>query len=248
MAAKRFQFSLRTLMIVVTLLVAFIGILTYGIQKNAELKRRKEIGRIFSFSVRGFEEYEISLNMQHMPPKQFPDHYLKYVCSWRWLVVCMETGTDTFGGEVLKAATDKNPPLIPCRMFCFRPSLQDKSKQCMTNVFAITGPGTAFDDEKPKIRMKDLPPELILLAEVRESGVHWMAPGDFDVRTMPAVCGDPQGKGISGTLPDGFFVAFADGEAWFLSNDTPFEELKKFFTIDECKKHSREKTLGPYRL
>jgi hypothetical protein len=248
MAAKRFQFSLRTLMIVVTLLVAFVGILTYGIQKNAELKRRKEIEFFFSHIVGGFEVYDINLNMQRMPPKQGPHHQLKFICSWRWCIVCLETGTETFGGKILEAVTDKNPPLIPCRIFCFRPSLQDISKQCMTNVFAITGPGTAFDDEKKRIRMEDLPPELILLAEVRDSGVHWMAPGDFDVRTMPAVCGDPQGKGISGTLPGGFFVAFADGEAWFLSNDTPFAELKKFFTIDECKKHSREKCLGPYRL
>lgn len=117
-------------------------------------------------------------------------------------------------------------------------------------IFAITGPDTAFGDggdELPKA-LRDVPNDTILVAEVRNSGVPWPAPGDFDIRTMPHTINAPDGKGISSRLPDGFHVLFADGQIWFISNKVPFDTLAKFFTISGAKEHDREKLLGPYAL
>ena len=50
---------------------------------------------------------------------------------------------------------------------------------------------------------------MILLVEVRNSGTHWMQPGDFDIRTMPRTINDPAGKGISGTW---FYARYLYGE------------------------------------
>lgn len=114
---------------------------------------------------------------------------------------------------------------------------------------AITGPGTAFGDgqfEPPK-KLADLDAaNTILAVETASSGLHWIQPGDFDVRTMPRTINDPTGRGISSRHKTGFHVLFADGSVWYLSNKTPFDELEKFFTVAGGKTHDREALLAPY--
>ncbi|MBS0266410.1 MAG: hypothetical protein JSS02_31050 [Planctomycetes bacterium] len=115
-----------------------------------------------------------------------------------------------------------------------------------TTILAVTGPGTVFGDGT-SIPLTDAPGAAIVLVEVRNSTVHWMAPGDFDIRTMPHTINDPVGQGISGQSPLGFHVAFADGEVWLLSNDTPFEDLSRFFLVNEANRLDREIVLGKFR-
>lgn len=118
-----------------------------------------------------------------------------------------------------------------------------------TNILAVTGPGTAWGDgeEKPK-SLIEIPSATILAVEVRSSGIPWMKPGDFDIRTMPQTINAPDGKGISSRHAGGFHVIFADGEVWFLSDKVPFAALRKFFTLAEAAHADREKEIGPYVL
>jgi len=117
-----------------------------------------------------------------------------------------------------------------------------------TQFLAITGPGTAFGDGTTvPWAIKDLPEDAILIVETRNSGLHWMEPGDFDLRTMPRTINARDGTGISGYYPYGFHVAFADGQYWCLSNEVPFETLEKFFTVGGAEQHDRDELLGPYR-
>ena len=118
-----------------------------------------------------------------------------------------------------------------------------------TSMMAITGPGTAFGCEgEPPKSLKSIPRSTIVVVEVRNSGVHWMQPGDFDIRTMPRTINAADGRGISSRYPGGFHVLFADLEVWFLSDKVPFETLKRFFTLEGAKRNDREKDLGPYIL
>ena len=117
-----------------------------------------------------------------------------------------------------------------------------------TRFAAITGPGTAFEDEHP-LSLKDLPNDTILIAEVRSGVQHWMKPGgDLHIDKMPQCIDVQSGHGISGHDPEGFFVTFADGAIRLISNNVPFNELKKFFTLRGAKKFDRDKSLGKYRL
>jgi hypothetical protein len=118
-----------------------------------------------------------------------------------------------------------------------------------TSMMAITGPGTAFgcDGDMPK-SLTEIPGNTILVVETRNSGIHWMQPGDFDIRTMPKTINAPDGRGISSRYPGGFHVLFADEIVWFLSDKVPFEALEKFFTIEGARKNDRQKILGPYVL
>lgn len=116
-----------------------------------------------------------------------------------------------------------------------------------TNLVAIIGPGTAFGDGKTTpMNLKDCEPDMILIVESRNSGIHWMEPRDFDIRTMPRTINAPDGSGIAGHTNRGFHVMFADGQVWRIEHTVPFEELEKFFTLDSAKQYDREKVLGPY--
>jgi len=125
-----------------------------------------------------------------------------------------------------------------CNEFCATEDRSDQSSRSFeTNVFGVTGPGTPFD-EKTRRRLSDIDHDTILFLEVRDSGVHWAAPGDLDIRTLPeSITVGPDGKGIH--------VAFADRHVWYL-NDVPLDDLKKFLTVEGAKNHDRETVLGPY--
>ena len=108
-----------------------------------------------------------------------------------------------------------------------------------TTIYAVSGPGTAFDG-KPH-RLADLPGDLVLLIEIADSGTHWMAPGDLDVRKIPNTI-------TEGTSGKGVIVAFADGEVWFLHREVPINHLKQFLTIAGAQNSDREQLLRPYAL
>jgi len=115
---------------------------------------------------------------------------------------------------------------------------EESADRLETNVLALTGPGTAFDEEHSSL-FKDIPGNTVLLLEVAHSGLHWAAPGDIDCLKLA----DRLTAGFDG---DGFHVGFADGQVWFLSADVPLSEVEKFFTIEGAQKNDREKILGPY--
>lgn len=121
----------------------------------------------------------------------------------------------------------------------------------ITNVYAITGEDTAFGNgaEIASKRLSDLPSDLVIVAEIRNSGHHWMKCGDFDIRELMKSTGeDPRNNPISGIHGSGFHVLFADLDVWFLSNKTPFDDLSKFLTITNATNYDRHQVLGKYRI
>jgi hypothetical protein len=125
----------------------------------------------------------------------------------------------------------------PWYHYCWRPDLPHP-RNLHTNLVAITGPGTAFDDEHV-VRVQDLDPDTILFIDTADSGTHWMEPGDLHVDQVPPSIV----RGIDGA---GVHVAFADGSVWFLDADVPLADLKKFFTIAGARRYDREQVLAPY--
>ncbi len=81
----------------------------------------------------------------------------------------------------------------------------------------------------------------MLLIEIADSGTHWMAPGDLDVRKIPNTI-------TEGTSGKGVIVAFADGEVWFLHREVPINHLREFLTIAGAQRNDREQLLRPYAL
>ena len=117
-----------------------------------------------------------------------------------------------------------------------------------TFVLAVTGPGTAFGESSlNREALSECDVDTIVLIEYRDSGLPWPKPGDADILEIGSHYKSRNRRAPSSIHGDGFHVAFADGDVWFLSDDTPFDVLKQFLTIEGAKSHDRDVTLAQYR-
>jgi hypothetical protein len=252
---RRYQFSLTALLISVTIAAALIAAASY-VYRERELARARDSVKVRMTQL-ATAIYQFNDTHQRLPKANETDLAGHSLSSWRFMLWpywdCQESGFQGNTSQPWTAPINSQwrnaiAPRIfsPTNRTLNSPNVHD------TNVFAITGPGTAFDPQKTVTaqQLGAAPPasQVILFVEVRNSKTHWMQPGDFDIRTMPHTINDPAGEGISGTCPGCFCVCFATTEAWMLRNDTPFDKLALFFTIDSARKHDREVGLGPYRV
>lgn len=256
------QFQLRTAIVFMTIATIIFSAVFYIrrerhrarialVQRNMAKTRFRAIS--FALRAFSFEHGQFPHPIRHAGNGNVVDPHddprAKALYSWRFAMIRHLAPAREFAftvdfGESWNSYA--NQYWRPIALF-FSSDLRERTKTC---VFAIIGPDTPFGDgasEAPH-STNELDSDTILLVEVRNSGVHWMEPGDFDLRTLPHTINAPDGRGISGEHAGGFFVAFADGEAWFLSNDVPFDELAKFFTITGAKANDRNVVLKPYEL
>jgi hypothetical protein len=82
----------------------------------------------------------------------------------------------------------------------------------VTNVVAVTGPGTAFPGARPTraAEFTDGLDNTILLAEIAESDINWLEPRDLHVEEMSFVANDKRKPSISCSRRRGPYVLFAD--------------------------------------
>lgn len=262
---RRWRFSLRTAFVI----VAIAGIVFAGVHYLLDLKRlaqRMSTTNNFKMVGIGLVNHNDARGMLPYPTRRVApggagqmielaqDPTAPPILSWRVVtglhMQCCQPFPD------MNAPWDSPPNAgmrgTYCRYYLYGKAQQPENPadpaSFHTNAMAIIGPGTAFGDgfEPPK-RLEDLDTaNTILVVETASSGLHWMEPGDFDIRTMPRTINNPSGHGISSRHRTGFHVVFADGTVWYLSNKTPFDELEKFFTVEGGRAHDREEVLGRY--
>lgn len=117
---------------------------------------------------------------------------------------------------------------------------RDSGDAGKTNVVAITGPGTAFEEGRT-IGLADTNRNTILAVVVAGFDTYWMEPGDLHIDHIPDNL-------TSGPKGDGFHVLFADATVWFLKAEVPLEDVKKFFTLEGARQYDRDVVLAPYAL
>jgi prepilin-type processing-associated H-X9-DG protein len=188
----------------------------------------------------GLALYNFDTAYGRLPPAVRVDAAGHPLCSWRFQVVpyveAFMRGID-FDARWDDPANEWFASL-PLIIYCWLPN--EELPRCLhTNVGAITGPGTAFDANRPR-RLSEMDSDTVLAIEMADFDKHWMEPGDLRVDEVP----ESIVKGVDG---EGVHVLFADGSVWFLGADVPLEDLKKFFTIDGAKQYDRQEVLGPYR-
>jgi len=120
----------------------------------------------------------------------------------------------------------------------------------MTNYAAIVGPGTAWADDGA-LRTADFPDgasNTLLVAEVANSGIHWMEPRDLTLADLAQGMKPAQGRGISShhQLGNGAFVLYADGHVQFLSSGVSPTVLKSLATIDDGRAIDRDRLNKQY--
>lgn len=159
--------------------------------------------------------------------------------SWRFYITWLINS----GGEESESPYSRSEPWTQrecqqwqAREWCWIESTTGETRY-WTNVMAVVGPDTGFD-LRYRDKLQDCE-DLIVLIEVKDSGVHWAEPGDLHIDDIkPEVT-----QGIDG---DGVLVCFLDGQVWFLRHGTPVEIIKVFCTATGARQHDREQILTKY--
>jgi hypothetical protein len=215
----------------VVLLVPAIRSARLAAQRQERLNHMKHIG----LALHNFND-----TYRRLPPAVRRDQAGRSLCSWRFQILpyleALMLGIDF--SDRWDDPVNRCLSAHPYWVYCRRPDAS-YPESLHTNIVAVTGPGTAFDESYP-IRVSELPEDTILALEVAHSDTHWMEPGDLSIDNVPAALT----RGLDG---GGLCVLFADASTWFLRSDVPLHELRKFFTIEGAKQFSREEVLGPYR-
>ena len=168
------------------------------------------------------------------------------LASWRLKLIGLITSPPTDYDLTMKWDSSCNKPLArsDCWAYCFTANSSGNTVE--TNVFAITGIGTAFDPTRA-VHSSEVCDDAILAMDIADSGVHWMQPGDFDVSQLPeSNC--KLGECVKAVIPNRHYVLFADGEIWCISGETPIERIAPFFGLTSALGHTRINELEEYCL
>lgn len=232
---------------VVLTVLAFVVITWQGVRSNKEKKKNIE-KRAFSlrFIYNGdmlsmFDTYDITFPACPSPSYHNSKDDPSSVVSWRFYCsLWLNGGRDArkyfrhdepWNSEINFKVCNPN--------YCWMgyPKSPSDTKKYWTNVMALTGPDTGFElQTSDKLYDCD---DLIILVEVKDSGIHWGQPGDIDIRNLPP-------KLTSGIDGNGFLVLFLDGTIWFVKREVPMEILKRFFTATGARTYDREDELIKY--
>lgn len=126
-------------------------------------------------------------------------------------------------------------------------SFWEKSGASATRIAAVAGPGSAFD-ARNRCSFAEFDADTIILVEVANFDLCWADPGDYTWTGDRPEVASAESVRIGSANGRGFHVAFADYAVWFLSGETPIDELARFFTIRGAWENDRNAILGRYRL
>ena len=149
----------------------------------------------------------------HLPPAYIADKDGKPMHSWRVLILPFIEEeslykaydfSEPWNGPHNSKLADKMPSIF--RMPSELPSTS------VTNIVAITGPGTAFPGSRTtrKAEFTDGLDNTILLAEIASSNINWMEPKDLQVEEMSFSINDKRKPSISSSRRRGPYVVFGD--------------------------------------
>jgi hypothetical protein len=236
-----FRFNLRTALLAMAAVAVILGFgRMFVIRANAHALSASCRNELKQISL-GIFNHESA--MGYLPAADVLDPSGKPLSSWRFRVVpfLMSTGWRSNFRDAWNAPSNRIPAQETFDVYCWNRSVPTPS----TSVFAVTGPDTVFDGTHRKLA--DVPPDLVLLIEVRDSQTHWMQPGDYNVTDLLAYRGRI-GDHLHGVLPDRLHVLFADGINWVLDADAPIADLQPFLTITGAKSHDRDQLLAPHKV
>jgi hypothetical protein len=223
----------------VILLVAAVtlGVMYLVRVSNREMRETLCVNNLRQIGM-GLHGFNQSTN--HLPRSVYIDKDGWPLSSWRFrLIPFLESCMFEFDHD---GRWDSVGNVCLCESLWSTFCLGDKSDDpaCLeTNVVAVTGQGTPWDEKT--ITLDDLSPDTILAIGIAHSGIHWMEPGDISINELPKSIT----QGIDG---DGVHVLFMDGTVWKLGPNTPLDVLKTFCTIEGAKTHDRNQLLAPYAI
>jgi hypothetical protein len=225
-------------------LVLMHGISSGNETKTSQDETAKMIYNRFKMLTNGIAEH--NLWEERLPSACRCDANDQPLSSWRYTLLPYlgKHGRPVYFDQPWKSDDNQKWAKWKAWYYCY--DADDSFTVLNTGVVAVVGSGTAFEKGKT-LRLRDLDGDTILIVESRNSGLHWMEPGDLDIRDLPVRIGPANKRSIWGNTSLGVMVGFADQEVWFLRNDTPMDVLKVFFTVQGAKQNDRD-VLQKYRI
>lgn len=214
--------------------IAALGVmLVFAVQAARRAAMRSERSNNLKQIGLGLHNYLDSY--RRFPPPTLRDHDGRPLQSWRRLILPYMEMTYNLGeGQRWDDPESRWLARRPNYAFCWFPESASPGN-LETNVVAIVGPGTVFDAVATG-GADNLVGDAILAVEIAHSGFYWTEPGDLPVDEA----GPSLMQGVDG---EGLQVLFADGSTAFVPAETPFEDLKKFFTVEGAKRYDRNEVL-----
>lgn len=241
------RFSLRTLIIAMTLLCVALAICLWlwnGINSAREGARANECANNVFVWMMVLQFYH-SQNGS-FPPSYSVDSAGNPAHSWRVLVTPYREGQDFYDAYNFHAPWDDPANLRLADNFDTRewqcPSGPNYGRNRNTDYVAVVGPGTAFPNwERTSLAdIKDGPENTIIIVEIANSDIHWTEPRDLNIEEMSFTINDRTRPSISSPHRWGAFVAFADGRLCSIRSHTPPDVVKALLTINGGEGISRE--------
>jgi len=171
-----------------------------------------------------------------LPPASIADAQGKPMHSWRVLILPFMEQKALYDkyrfDEPWNGPNNSKLHKEIVNVFCC-PSRPKQQPRTETSYVAVVGTETVWPgtDVVKLADFKDGTSNTILVAELANSGIHWMEPRDLHVMQMPMAVNPTQGQGISSVHPNVALAVFVDGHTQALTKNTPPEILRALLTI-----------------
>ena len=230
---KPFQFSLRTMLIGVTVFALLLGILVPLVRRAFQEQQRAQCSN-------NLKQIAVALHNYHDFYKCFP---FAHVCgpdgkpwhSWRMAILPFIQKNPYFEQYRFDEPWDgPNNRKLHSVVMPYRCPAEDASAAATTTSYlAVVGPGTAWPvpGQTRFADFADGTSNSIVIVEVVDSGIHWMEPRDLKLEELELAINPKSGQGISSRHIGGACVLLADGSVRFLPSDTAPETLRMLLTI-----------------
>lgn len=231
---KPFQFSVREMLIAVTVLAVVFSLGGWGVRVMREEAR-------ISQCQNNLKQIALALHNYHDVFRHFPTAFSRGADgtpwhSWRVDILPFLEQQPLYSSyrfwEPWNGPT--NSKLSKAAPTCLRCPF-DEGPATDTSYLAVTGPGTIWPDDKPT-RFRDVldgTSNTIMVVEVANSGVHWMEPRDLRIDEMNLNVDGAPGNSISSNHIRGAAVLFADGHVELLTQETAKATIKNWLLISD---------------
>jgi hypothetical protein len=233
------RFSLRRLLLVVTLVAFVLGVavslIAPAVSAAREAANRMSASTTAKHIVLAMQNYHDSVGV--FPAAIIRNADGKAMRGWRFALVPYLEATNIYRRFDHDRLWDdpKNLAITQFEHRLYDRPGQQNTVAYATNFVAITGPGTLFPDDgwRNLSDIKDGAENTIVVVEIGPSDIPWYEPRDLRIDNMSFRINVPDGGKpcIGSRLSRGAIVAFADAHVELLPEDTDPEKLRAMLTI-----------------
>jgi type II secretory pathway pseudopilin PulG len=237
---KPFQFSVRQMLIAVTILAVILSLGGWAVRVAREEAR-------ISRCQNNLKQIALALHNYHDAFRHFPTAFSRGADGTPWhswrvdILPFIEQQPlynsyrvwEPWNGPTNRKLSKAAPDCLRCPF--------DESPATDTSYLAVTGPGTIWPDDGPASfrDILDGTSNTIMVVEVANSGVHWMEPRDLRIDEMDFKIDGTPGKSISSHHVRGAAVVFTDGRVKLLGPETAADTIKSWMlTTDQAEAKS----------